>query len=516
MTRKLVSLVLALILLCSVCSFAAAEDQYAEHFDISIGVSIALPDDAWANNYFNKMIEEKFNVTFVPYSSSAGFEEVTNLWIATGDMPDWITAGNGLAGLMDYADQGLLAGLPEGWQERYPALAKEIGATEMEKYCTIDGTWYVIPRIVFSPNFPLEFANNPTDHSVSYYRTDWVDEQIPEMITIADLKPIVENVIAEKAAAGEKVYGVTGDKNKLVIMFIRSEVPYYNSIYPINGEYVLGAAQEGVIEGIKNMKEWYEAGLIDPDFYGRKVADCRNIFYTNGAFIVINDGSPDHANVLGKGLLEANPDMGEAPAMNVYNILSENGEDFVFKYASVFWRTLVFSPNLEKEPAKFERILAIMDYLAQPETVCSLHLGEKGINWDYDENGRTYVITPYEYSEKTGANMLYDLSPSSQDAYAYGFNPSDADWAKDMGISQMTNKNKYLSTDKLPTKSGITTYDRWVSDAKTAFGAIGWQDEIIRIVLAGDVDVETEWNNFIEANKGLWQPLLDEMNASLK
>ena len=56
----------------------------------------------------------------------------------------------------------------------------------------------------------------------------------------------------------------------------------------------------------------------------------------------------------------------------------------------------------------------------------------------------------------------------------------------------------------------------WNSDNKTTFNSIGWEDEVVRIVLAKDVDVETEWNNFIEANKGLWQPLLEEMNASLK
>ena len=85
MTRKLFSLVLAILLICSSGVLALAESEYTEHYEISIGTVSALADESWADNYFNKLIQEKFNVTFKPYSSSAGFDEVTNLWISTGD-----------------------------------------------------------------------------------------------------------------------------------------------------------------------------------------------------------------------------------------------------------------------------------------------------------------------------------------------------------------------------------------------------------------------------------------------
>jgi len=518
MTRKLIALLLTLVMLCSVCAFASAEGEYAEHMEISIGTASALSDDAWASNYFNKMIQEKFNVTFVPYSSAAGFDEVTNLWISTGDMPEWITAGVDLEGMMSFAEQGMLAGLPQGWEERYPALAKEVKATGLEAYCTDeDGTWYILPRVVFSPNFPLSFADHATDHVTQYYRTDWVEEKIPEMITLEELKPIVEKVIADKAAAGEKIYGVSTTTDKLLAMFVGSKIPYFKQIIPVNGEYVLAAAQPGVVEGIRDFKIWYQEGLIDPDFFSRHTADTRNIFFVGGSFMTINDGAPAHANVLGTGLMDANPEMTEAPAMDVFNILAPNGSDYFAKWSSTFWRTLVFSPELENEPEKFERILAIIDYLAQPECVVQLRLGEQGVNWDYDENGRPYVISAYEYNDGTGANMLYHLSPSSQDAYGYGFNPSIPGWAVDMSVGQMAAKGEYLSADKMPTSAEYSVYDRWTGDNKVAFKQIGWDDEIVRIVLDDSIsvdEVEAEWNNFIEANKGLWQPLLDEMNAS--
>ena len=518
MTRKLVSLLLALTMLCSVCAFASAEDTYAEHFEISIGTASALSDDSWAGNYFNKMIQEKFNVTFVPYSSAAGFDEVTNLWISTGDMPEWITAGIDLEGMMEYADQGMLAGLPQGWEERYPALAKEVKATGLEAYCTDEnGTWYILPRVVFSPNFPLSFAEKATDHVTQYYRTDWVEEKIPEMITLADLKAITEKVVADKAAAGEKVYGLSTTTDKMIMLFVGSQVPYYKQIIPVNGEYTLSATLPGVVDGIKDFKAWYQEGLIDPDFFSRETADTRNIFSVGGSFMTVNDGAPAHANVLGTGLMDANAEMTEAPAMDTFNVLAPNGTDYFAKWSGTFWRTLVFSPELEKNPAKFERILAIVNYLAQPECVVQLRLGEQGVNWDYDENGRTYVISAYEYNDGTGANMLYHLSPSSQDAYGYGFNPSIPGWAVDMSVGQMSAKGEKLSTDKMPASAEITVFDRWGGDNKTAYSQIGWDDEIVRIVLDDGItldQVEAEWNKFIEANKGLWQPLMDEMNAA--
>ena len=514
--KKLVSLLLTLMLVCSVCAFVHAESEYAEHFDISIGTPSALADDSWKDIYFNRYIQEKFNVNLIPYSSSAGFDEVTNLWISTGDMPDWITAGNDLEGLMEYADQGLLAPLPEGWEERYPNLAAEVNAAGVTEYCKMDGRWYILPRVVFSPNFPLDFAKNPPSHVTQYYRTDWLETPLPDLLTMADLRKTVERIVADRAAAGEQVFGVTGSKEKIVDFFLKPEVAYYTAIYPIDGQYVLGAAQSGVVEAIKAMKEWYEAGLIDPDFFSRTSSDYQNLFYLDKAFIMVHDGGAEHCNSIGTQLMDNNPEMIGTPAMNMFNVLAANGVDFNYTWSTGFWRTLEFSPKLVNQPEKFERILAILDFLSLPETVCTFRLGEKGVNWDYDENGKPYVTdTPYAYD--AGWYTLYHMSPSSQDAYAYGYNPSVADWAIDMSVRQMNVKSEgMVKNEKLPTLSEITKFDRWNSDAKTNFKGIGWQDEIVRIVLAGDVDVEAEWNKFLDANKGLWQPLLDEMNASLK
>ena len=517
MAKKIFSVLMALLLICSTGVFALAEGEYSEHFEISLGTVSALADDSWADNYFNKLVQEKFNVSFKPYSSSAGFDEVTNLWISTGDMPDWIVAGESLQGLMEYADQGLLAALPKGWQERYPNLAAEVNSTGVESYCQADGTWYILPRSTFGVGFDLEFADHAPGHVTRYYRTDWLEEKLPDVMTAAELKAVVEKVVAEKTAAGEKVYGISGNKAGIVRSFLYPEAGYFKSIYPQNGEYVLGAKHPGVIQGIKNMKEWYDDGLIDPDFFNRKTDDFRNMFYLGSVFMIYNDGGGGHAGVIGNGLMQNNPEMTEEPAMGMVNLVSSNGEDFYFTWANGFYRTVVFSPALEEQPEKFERILAIMDYLALPETICTMRLGERGVNWDYDENGRPYVIKEYIYNASTGADMLYSLCPSAQDAFGYGYNPSVPAWAVKMSVNQMNIKSAAMQkNEKMPTLKEITVFNRWVSDNKTLFSSIGWEDEVVRIVLAEGADVETEWNNFIEANKGLWQPLLDEMNASLK
>ena len=517
MTKKLISIALAILLICSTGVFALAEGEYAEHFEISIGTVSALADDSWADNYFNKLVQEKFNVTFKPYSSSAGFDEVTNLWISTGDMPDWITAGGELESLMDYADQGLLAALPDGWQEKYPNLAAEVASTGVSDYCQADGKWYILPRSTFGVGFDLDFTAYAPGHVTRYYRTDWLDEPLPDVMTTDELKEVVKKIVAEKAAAGEKVYGISAGKAGIVRSFLYPEAGYFKSIYLQDGQYVLGAKHPGVIEGIKNMKEWYDEGLLDPDFFSRKTDDFRNMFYLGSTFMIYNDGGGGHAAVIGKGLMQNNPDMGDTPAMGMVNLVSENGEDFYFTWASGFYRTLVFNPALENQPEKFERILDIIEYLALSDTICTLRLGERGVDWDYDENGLPYVIQEYAYNASTGADMLYSVSPSAQDAFGYGYNPSVPDWAVEMSVRQMNIKSaEMLKNSKLPSLEEITVFNRWNSENKTAFNSIGWEDEVVRIVLAEGADVETEWNNFIEANKGLWQPLLDEMNASLK
>ena len=87
-------------------------------------------------------------------------------------------------------------------------------------------------------------------------------------------------------------------------------------------------------------------------------------------------------------------------------------------------------------------------------------------------------------------------------------------WLETVGFP-VSPTSEHIKNSKLPSLEEINVFNRWNSDNKTTFNSIGWEDEVVRIVLTKDVDVETEWNNFIEANKGLWQPLLDEMDASL-
>ena len=40
-------------------------------------------------------------------------------------------------------------------------------------------------------------------------------------------------------------------------------------------------------------------------------------------------------------------------------------------------------------------------------------------------------------------------------------------------------------------------------------------DEVTKLIISKDTDIEAEWKNYIETNKGIWQPVIDDLNAAL-
>lgn len=493
---------------------AVDEKNYDKTLRISVGTAAILADNSYLDNYFFKHIQEKFNVEVEPYSSSADFDTITNTWIVTGDMPDVMTYGNNLGALLDYADQGLLAALPKGWEERYPNLYKDFSSTQMQDYCKTDDKTFILPRVVMSTNYDLPFKNTPQlNHNTIYFRADWAKELGFDIGYMTDWDTLKEYILAAKKANLEdatNIYGIATSANQLIDQFVRTEEPYYNEIYLKDGKYVLGASQKGVIRGIKRFKEFYDEELIAPDFYSMKTTDARNLYYMGSAAVLMDNGHQGTLANIGNGLVDNNKNVSDISASGVTNVLAEDGK-YHFYWNSSYWRTVVFSPKLEKEPDKFERILDILDYLATVDGVLTLRLGEKGVNWDYDEKGKPRIIEKYDYNTNNGTGLWYHLASSSMDAVSYGFDPSRPQWSIDQSVSQQLAKEEHASKD-IPTYQSTLAFSQNNGENKKLFSSISWSDEILRIVMAGNVDVEQEWNKFVTDNTKLWKPLLDEMN----
>jgi len=516
--KKLTALILVMLLALSACPLCIAEGEYAETLKISIGTAETLADDSYVDNFFFKHIEEKFNVDVEVFTAAADFDTLTNVWIATGDMPDLMTYGGDLEALMDYGDQGLLAALPEGWETAYPNLYVDFAATEMQPYVTSeDGRVYVIPRVVMSPNFPTSFGT-PTllTHMSMMYRKDWAEElgftEIENMTTFEELKAYMKAAMDANLDGTSVVYGITGTSGQMINQMVITSEPYFDSFYIKDGQYILGASTEATVTGIKRMKELYDEGYLDPDFY-TYTNESRNMWYVGNAAILADNGHVGGPQTFGKNIIENNANVEDETDFGMTNLLAEDGQ-YRAKWADSFFRTLVFNPALEGDAEKYARILSILDYLSTAEGATTLHYGEQGVNWEYAEDGSVTILEAYPYGP--GAPKIwYNLSPSSQDAMGYcSLFPVDVPWAVEMSANQRLAKAEYMADDMI-TYAETIPVSRWNTEAATLFKSIDWKAEIVRIVMAGDVDVASEWNSFIESNRALWEPMLNELNASL-
>ena len=70
----------------------------------------------------------EFEITPLTFENAA---ERLRFWINSDDMPDWCVWDYNNGEAANYADQGLVKMLPEGWKDQYPALAKAASDSPM-------------------------------------------------------------------------------------------------------------------------------------------------------------------------------------------------------------------------------------------------------------------------------------------------------------------------------------------------------------------------------------------------
>ena len=56
-------------------------------------------------------------------------------------------------------------------------------------------------------------------------------------------------------------------------------------------------------------------------------------------------------------------------------------------------------------------------------------------------------------------------------------------------------------------------YEFFSSDNKAAY-SLKLSDEVARLVVTKDIDVDAEWQKFIDDNAGIWQPVVDDLNEA--
>jgi len=437
-------------------------------------------------------------------------DEKQRIWINSGTLPDFLTWQTfNYQEYMNYVEQGLIAPLPDGWEERFPNLAAMVKKSGIYDYLVVDGKIYGIPHTTFAVFIDMDRI---VSHASIYYRKDWVEKlglkPFGYAVTLSQLEEYIRGCINENLSGGGITYGLTGAAQNIVDNFMNFAGVDYDGIVEVNGKAELGAKLDGVVEAIALAREWYKKGLINPDFYILDSAQNRELM-TGGLAAAFRDSGPVNGYFnLENDFVKANPDK-ELTDIGIAAMADDNGVTYINETTN-FWSMTLFNPEIEED--KQLRLMEIMDWLCTKEGQYYCQLGLYDVEWVYDNSGKIKVIR--QPNEKGELPSQYDVHPSYRiwrclgvltDSFSFE-NPAFPEHCRKDVLAVYDEKEKGVI---IPFNYDYYLY---ASDLKSQF-SMDFRGEVIRLMTT-DGDIEKEWNDFIEKNRNMWEPLLNELNRS--
>lgn len=502
-------------------AFAAEEKTYDEHIDFTYTgfhslYQAANGHDIEADEYV-QWVMDKFNVTVDQWScESSNAKETVRLWVNGGTMPDsMIWPSISVAELREYADQGLIQALPEGWEEKWPNLAKMIEKSGYAELVKVDGLTFGIPHAIFGNFNSMEKL---VSHNSIYWRKDWAEQvgmadmgadltvnftELEEYLTKVKEAGLCENAVLSSAigtaAVGFRyaVGDVSGNK------FIATE-----------DGYIWEPQQENYVAYIEKMQDWYNRGLLDADFFVKDSATIQTEFQEGYVAAMVNAGSlGNYQGLIDNALTAANEDKTDetlrAKYRDMYGIATIEADDGNVYVDGIYnyWTMNTFSPECDE--ATMERILDMADWFCTPEGEASVSCGIPGQDFSIDENN---VITILNEDIISGE---YQVCPSAY-FYVWGYCSDDMTYAQ--GVNGSYKEEQQLILDNYAVKqNGIVMAKDDKLEALATDAMKNYSCDIkaaVAEIVSTNQDVETALAEFIDANKGLWEPVVADLNAA--
>lgn len=509
--KKWLSLLLA-VLMCSTGVAALAEYDAKVSFTINSTHSNASMD--YANDDLYAALAEMFNFEYDvwPVAKDAQSEKV-RVWINGGTMPDtltWRDFGSYYQEFVVYAEQGLLAPLPEGWETNYPNLYEMVNATGMYEKMQVDGETFGIPHATFSRFVDIKPLPS---HSNLYYRKDWVEalglEPFGTTVTLSQLKEYLTLAIENDMAGNGNTLGLCDYPSGIVGMFMMFSGVQHDQFMKTADGYVLSATQPGVTDQIRLGRQWYADGVLDPDFYLISWAEATNNF-TSGISAAMYGSCAVSSYMAYKTTFRDSTGLNPDDCIGVAALATDDGVVHINETDN-FWSATFFSPDIEAET--FDRILALMDYICSEEGQLVSMLGVKGETWDYDADGSVIMLT--EKDENGNYPATADLYNSYNVFRCLGILADDFSFINPANDPLVIEQILACYAAKGDGVINPIDYDyRYFASDNKANYSMDFTTEITRLMITPDLDIDAEWDKFLETNKSIWQPVIDDLNAA--
>jgi putative aldouronate transport system substrate-binding protein len=494
-----------------------AEKDYSEHYVIEYAVDTTNLDVN--SDDFAKFWNEKFNIEYeiIPLTAENS-NEMIRIWTSAGDLPDVTRWGFNYSEYADWADQGLLKELPQGWQEKWPNIAQsQVDTGVAAQLAERVGGDYTLGRPIYSTNKPVETLFS---HMGMWYRLDWakaVGAEIKEHYTTTEIMDIARLIKEQDPGkVGSALVPIDVPTGNLPVLFVYPNATYAFSTSQFyedkDGTFKWGPADPEVLEGLKLWRQAYDEGLLHPEFYTLPVGRENEADLNTAGIAAINVA----AGMATVGSRQANfirQNLGLDPneALSYAFVVDKNGV-YRANEASNWGGCDLYSPDMDD--GKFERFLDMLDYSCTDEAQYMIRMGIEGEDWERDASGEIVSLLPpdMQVTQKYfSVQPLYTGMLVMPDNFQL-VNPTLPQIWRDKARNQYIQKASLTDADHFH-HIDLDVYF-YASEARNRAN-MDLAQEYAAIVLKG-ADVEANWNAWVAEKMPLVQPLLDELTAMKK
>ncbi|MCM1188051.1 MAG: extracellular solute-binding protein [bacterium] len=452
----------------------------------------------------------QFDYEVWPVSKDSHDEKV-RMWINGGTMPDILCWRNfNYQEYVSYAEQGLLKPLPEGWEETYPEIYKMYQVCGIYDKMAVDGVYYGIPHSTY---YRFAEMDAPVlQHATLYYRKDWAEDlgfHFGASVTMSDLADYLKACIENDKAGNGKTLGLSEAPAAVDGLFMlpcgydTDEGGFYRD--ETGYHWILDNGK--ISKGIELAREWYAAGLIDPDYYLLNNADATANF-TSGLSAAMYNSCSVPSHYVFRDTFEETTGL----SANCIGLAAIADENTVYaNQTNNYWSCTFFSPSLDDET--YSRILKMIDWCCSEEGELTIMVGLRGEAWDYNEDGSIKILL--EPDADGNYKSTADLCNSYQVFRSLGVVADDYSFINPAYDANVVQQILDVFEAKKGAEINYIDYDYkfFSSDAKAEY-SVDIHSELTKLIITPGIDVDAELADFIKDTSGLWQPVVNDLNAA--
>ena len=343
----------------------------------------------------NPMLEavaEKTGVTLeIEAPPISNYTDRLQLTMASGDLPDIIYTWEFDQNYEKWAQDGLILPLDE-YIEDYPNLMANLNDDQWNRARVggNDGQIYAVPRAHTEATWGV-IANQ-----------EWLDKLGVEMPTTLDELYEYGKMVATQDPDGNGkddtfLFSPTSLWTDcwLVFPFLPFSLQHAAPYLPDrDGEYKIKEKMDGYMPYLDFMRQLYEEGIMDPEWFTNKYYDDRTKFKQNRVAL-LHGGATTITEFAVQDVPNATEIYKFYPA-----IKGDNDEKPRNEAAASTWGGWMI--NADVEPEKLTRILSFLDWANSEEGFVTIAAGVQGIDYEsYDLEKRELVVTEEQQTNRT-------------------------------------------------------------------------------------------------------------------